>query len=76
MYCLFLASYKTFKTKVSGDVPLFIFAQSITLTPGTVTLNINNDEITIHAISRAAADGVPGEMEARVLNIYKGEFNG
>lgn len=69
-------SYKTFKTKISGDVPLFIFAQSITLTPGTVTLNINNDEITIHAINRAAADGVPGEMEARVLNIYKGEFNG
>ena len=53
---------------------MFILAQSITLTPGTVTLNINDDEFTIHAINNAAADGVPGQMEQRVLDIYRGDL--
>ena len=69
-------SYKTFQTKVTGDVPLFILAQSITLTPGTVTLGINKGEFIVHAINDAAAQGVPGQMEQRVLSIYKKDNHG
>ncbi len=61
----------TFKTTLTGDVPKFIFAQSITLTPGTVTVQIQGDELKVHAINDAAASGLPGEMEERVKYIYK-----
>ena len=61
----------SFETKISGDVPQFIFAQSLTLTPGTVTLSIKQNKFVVHAINNEAAAGVPGEMESRILEIYK-----
>jgi multicomponent Na+:H+ antiporter subunit E len=61
----------TFKTTLKGDVPLFILAQSITLTPGTVTVKINKNQFTVHAINELAAKGVPGEMENKVKHIFQ-----
>ena len=61
----------TFKTTLVGDVPRFIFVQSITLTPGTVSVQIVDDEIKVHAINDEAANGIPGEMEDRVRYIYQ-----
>lgn len=66
----------TFKTTLSGDVPKFIFVQSITLTPGTVTVQIKGDEVKVHAINDKAAEGLPGEMEDRVKHIYKSKKYG
>ena len=66
----------SFKTTLVGDVPQFILAQSITLTPGTVTVRIANNEFQVHAINNAAASAVPGEMEQRVHAIYRGRING
>ena len=44
-----------------------IFANSITLTPGTVTIAVDRDIITVHALTREAAAGVQaGEMDRRV----------
>ena len=44
-----------------------IYANSITLTPGTVTLSVNRDEIEVHALSREAAEELKkGEMDRRV----------
>ena len=43
-----------------------IYANSVTLTPGTVTLDIDGDELVVHALSRKAADQVvAGEMGRR-----------
>lgn len=33
-----------------------VYANSITLTPGTVTLELSDDELKIHALSKGAAD--------------------
>ncbi|MDH3233266.1 MAG: Na+/H+ antiporter subunit E [Alphaproteobacteria bacterium] len=47
-----------------------IYANSITLTPGTVTLQVNRDEIAVHALSQEAADDLAkGEMDRRVTWI-------
>jgi len=44
-----------------------IYANSITLTPGTVTIAIDRDIMTIHALTRDAAEGLEtGEMDRRV----------
>ena len=44
-----------------------IFANSITLTPGTVSLDVEEDEILVHALTRESAEEVAdGEMDRRV----------
>ena len=62
----------TFKTSLTGDVALFILAQSITLTPGTVTVKIIDDEFHVHALDNHSAAGVPGQMEQKVAAIFGG----
>ena len=47
-----------------------IFANSITLTPGTISIDINQGEITVHALTRAAAADVEdGAMNRRVAAV-------
>lgn len=49
------------------DVGLVIHAQSITLTPGTITIEAGPREFLVHGLTRAGAQGVVGsEMDRRV----------
>lgn len=44
-----------------------IFANSITLTPGTVTISLESGEFMVHALTREAAEGLgTGDMDDRV----------
>ena len=46
------------------------YANSITLVPGTVTMDVDGDVFTVHALTReAAADLKRGEMNRRVCNV-------
>ena len=53
------------------DLGLVIFANSITLTPGTISIDVEeNGEILVHAISREGAKGfADGEMDRRVTEL-------
>jgi len=58
------------KATQTSDVGIVIYANSITLTPGTVTVDIVGDEILVHALSQATADGVSnGDMGDRVTAL-------
>ena len=47
-----------------------IYANSITLTPGTVSINVGENEIRVHALTREAAEGLRrGEMDRRVTGL-------
>ena len=47
-----------------------VYANSITLTPGTVSLDLRDGEILVHALTRASAEGVlTGEMDRRVTAL-------
>lgn len=47
-----------------------IFANSITLTPGTVSMDLEGDEIVVHALTREAADELQaGAMNDRVAGV-------
>ena len=49
------------------DLAKVIYANSITLTPGTITLDVRDDKFLVHALSdEAAADLDTGEMDRRV----------
>ena len=46
------------------DLGRVIFANSITLTPGTVTIDLEGDDLTVHALTDEAAAGLAGgEMD-------------
>lgn len=52
------------------DMGVVIYANSITLTPGTVTVDIDGDDLLVHAITQDAADGVTGgDMGDRVTAL-------
>ena len=49
-----------------SDLGRVIFANSITLTPGTVSMRLREAEITVHALTTEAAEGLSdGEMDRR-----------
>lgn len=45
-----------------SDLGRALFANSITLTPGTVTVDIDGDRLVVHALSRQGADPANFEM--------------
>lgn len=48
------------------DEGLVIHANSITLTPGTIAVEVERDRFLVHALTRDAADGLAGsEMDKR-----------
>lgn len=52
------------------DLGRFIYANSITLTPGTITVRLDADGFRIHALTREALDGTEeGEMDRRVCRL-------
>jgi multicomponent Na+:H+ antiporter subunit E len=56
------------------DVGRVIFANSITLTPGTISLEVGRDEILVHALTAAGAkDLAGGEMDRRVTAFEKAQ---
>jgi multicomponent Na+:H+ antiporter subunit E len=47
-----------------------IYGNSITLTPGTITVDIDDGELLVHALTQAGADGLAeGEMDRRITAL-------
>ena len=61
----------TFKTILKSDMARTALANSITLTPGTVTIDIVDDVFYVHAIAKEPADDLlKGAMERKVAHIF------
>jgi len=60
-----------FQSKLTKDLSLVTFANSITLTPGTITVSVSvNGDFKVHAIDKVSAEALPGEMEAKVARAF------
>lgn len=60
-----------FNSRLNSEMARFVYANSITLTPGTITVYVSlYGAYTVHAIDDASAEGLPGEMESRVAAIF------
>lgn len=67
-------SPKVFKVHAGQktDLGRVTYANSITLVPGTVTMDVDENTFTVHALtSEAMADLMRGEMNRRVCNAEK-----
>jgi len=59
-----------FKPSQRSDLGLVIHANSITLTPGTISVEVNRDEFLVHALSiEGAASLSDSEMDRRVTAL-------
>ena len=60
-----------FKTKLPNTAARVILGNSITLTPGTLTVNIEDDEFLVHALTDASHSGiVDGSLPKQVARLY------
>lgn len=60
-------------TTQHSDLGRVLYANSITLTPGTVSIRVHGTKITVHAIADEVADDLlEGEMDRRVTR-FEGE---
>jgi multicomponent Na+:H+ antiporter subunit E len=61
------------KASQAEDLGRVIYANSITLTPGTVSIDVRRDTIEVHALTKSLAESLEtGEMDRRVSDMAGG----
>lgn len=60
-----------FRSRLKSDFSLLTLANSITLTPGTITVYVSIfGDVTFHAIDVESGQSLPWIMDARIAEIY------
>ena len=60
-----------FDSTLEKELSKFILANSITLTPGTVTVRVEGSRFLVHALTDSTVRGLPGTMEKRIAKIFE-----
>ena len=60
----------TFDSVLTSPLARTTFANSITLTPGTITLDVDGSSFTVHAVTEAMSDLSGSAMERRVAAVF------
>lgn len=61
----------SFKSRLKSELAFYTLANSITLTPGTITIQVSvYSDVTFHSIDRESGESGPWDMEARVAEIF------
>ena len=64
-----------FRTKLKTNAARVALANSITLTPGTVTVSLEDNEYLVHALNRDMAEGLQGSLFERLLKRMERKVN-
>ncbi len=56
-----------FRTDLKSRTARAVLANSITLTPGTITVSLDDDVYTVHCLDRSMAEGLENSSFARLL---------
>ena len=62
-----------FRTSLKSDFTRMLLANSITLTPGTITISLEGDEYTIHCLDTSLAEGLENSDFEKALKKLDGE---
>lgn len=69
-----IVEYQTF---LPDDLPRTVFADSITLTPGTVTVELEGDRLYVHCLAEQHQEGLlAGKLERKVAWLFGVKKNG
>ena len=59
-----------FRTKLKSDAARVLLANSITLTPGTITCMLEDDKLCVHALDKSLAEGIENtDFEQKLLKL-------
>lgn len=61
-----------FKTNLKSKFAKVLLANSITLTPGTITVSLENDEYTVHCLDKELAHGIDSSVFVQLLERIEG----
>lgn len=61
-----------FDTHFKTDTAKFLLANSITLTPGTITVAIDGDRFIVHCLDKTLAEGMDSSIFVELLNKIEG----
>ncbi len=56
-----------FETHFKNDTSRFLLANSITLTPGTITVSIDGDKFIVHCLDKTLAEGMDSSVFVKLL---------
>lgn len=56
-----------FETHFKSDTSRFLLANSITLTPGTITVAVEGDKFIVHCLDKTLAEGIESSVFVRLL---------
>ncbi len=62
-----------FRVGLKSDFARVLLANSITLTPGTITVSLEEDEYTVHCLDESLAEGLDSSVFVRLLEKYEEE---
>ena len=61
-----------FDSALKSDYARTTFANSITLTPGTITVNVTVlGRFSVHCIDDKSSQSLPGDMEAKIVKVFR-----
>lgn len=64
-----------FRTPLKTEAARVALANSITLTPGTITVSLEGDNLLVHALNKDMAEGLEGSIFERMLAGMEGKLN-
>ena len=67
---------RTIQTPLKSKMARVLLANSITLTPGTVTVQLEGDKLTVHCLTREMADGLTDFILEKKLVKMEERANG
>jgi len=65
-----------FRTRLRSDIARMVLANSITITPGTITLDLDDDHLIVHWLcsttthSKGAGEIVKGSLERHIQKVW------
>lgn len=62
-----------FRTSLKYDFTRMLLANSITLTPGTITVSLEGNEYTVHCLDTSLADGLANSDFEKALKRFEEE---
>ena len=62
------------ESNLSHHAAVVLFGNSITLTPGTITAEVDRNKLIVHAIDKASSEDFESkQMESKIADIFKNE---
>lgn len=62
----------TFRPGLKTDTARVVLANSITLTPGTITVTLEGDEFVVHCLDKELAEGIENSVFVTLLRRMEG----